>query len=419
MTNPSDAAVPAAQTRPLRILIVHRYFWPDTAPAATILRSVAKRWTEDGHDVTVLSAQPDYSGPSADRQPWRERLDGTAVIRARTVPETKRNYLARSVNYAVVFGRAFAHAVRRRDYDVIVGLTAPPLIPGLTLGLAARLTGASFVYHCGDVYPELALRCGLMTPGWRSKILQRLDVGICKRAARVNVLSRDMRDLMIDRGVETDRITTINNLDLAQFSAEDDHVIPANLQKRPGTRRVLFAGNLGRFQSLPTVIEAARLLADDESITFDFVGTGIARAELESAAGAMLNKTVFFHDRVSPAVAAAVAADADVALVTLRRGVISAAYPSKTMTYLRAGTPVLAMLEPTSELGEMVRSADIGRVVEPDDSEGLARAITELLEEDRSAMGQRCRHEYEARFGRETLLDRWSDLAASLAIERG
>lgn len=403
----------------MKILIVHRYFWPDTAPAATILRSVAKRWGEDGHDVTVLSTQPGYSDPSIRAQPAKEELDGgTDVVRMRTLPETKKNYAARSLNYGLVFLRAGAHVLRHRDYDVVVGLTAPPLLPGVILGGAAQLTGASFVYHCGDIYPELPLRCGLMQPGWRAKLFSRIDTVTSKRSARVNVLSEDMRKVMLDRGVKADQITVINNLDLGEFSEDVEHVIPDRLVKPAGTRRVLFAGNIGRFQCLPTVVEAAHLLAGDPSITFDFIGTGAARAELEEAAAPLIGKTVFFHDRVSPGVASAVAADADVALVTLREGVISAAYPSKTMTYLRAGTPVLAMLEADSELGQMVTTEDLGEVVPPGDAQALAAAVLRLLETDRRSISARCQAAYNARFAREHLLDKWSEMASSIQAER-
>ena len=45
---------------------------------------------------------------------------------------------------------------------------------------------------------------------------------------------------------------------------------------------------------------------------------------------------------------------ADLGVVSLRPGVISSAYPSKTMTYLRHGCPILAFVEPESELATMV-----------------------------------------------------------------
>ena len=55
----------------MRIVAIHRYYWPDRAPYASILRRIVNRWTEEGHEVTVLSAQPTY-GAGADKQPRRQ-----------------------------------------------------------------------------------------------------------------------------------------------------------------------------------------------------------------------------------------------------------------------------------------------------------------------------------------------------------
>ena len=46
----------------------------------------------------------------------------------------------------------------------------------------------------------------------------------------------------------------------------------------------------------------------------------------------------------------------DLGVVCLNRGVINAAYPSKTMAYLRNGCPVLALVEQHSELARMIRA---------------------------------------------------------------
>ena len=365
----------------MKILIVHRYYWPDTAPAATIFRTIAQRWVADGHDVVAFSTQPSYSDDAEiGRQPKRQELDGSTVRRVSLLPESKRNYVARSLNYGIFFSRAFAHVVTSRNYDMVIGLTAPPLLPGLVLRAAARLTGAQFVYHCGDIYPELAASSGLMTQGLRYRLLRRIDSVTAKKSARVVVLSTDMRDLMVERGVDESKIRIIQNLDLEAFG--ETAVVPDELQHGPDEFRVLFAGNHGRFQSLPSVIEAAHLLANEPRIRFDFFGSGIALQELRELSGELQGHTVHFHGRVPPSTAAAIAAEADLALVTLTDGVIKAAYPSKTMTYLRAGTPLMGMVEPDSELGTMITGERLGAVVPPGDAVGLADAIRQLADAD-------------------------------------
>lgn len=411
----------------MKILIVHRYYWPDTAPAATIFRSIARRWTTDGHDVTAFSAQPDYSGDSSSA-PRTERLDGSRVVRTRLLPESKSNYVARSANYGIFFAQAFLHILQSRDYDVVVALTAPPVLPGLVLRTAARLTGAALIFQCMDIFPELALESGKMKPGFRSRLLRRVDTATVNRASCTVVLSQDMRQLLIDRGADPGRLEVINNLDLNEFAEAEElaqaegrgvEPLPAELHKPAGATQVIFAGNMGRFQGLDTVIDAAHLLADEASIRFDFYGTGVALNDMKTRAGQLVGSSVHFHDRVSSAVAARVTEQADMALVTLAPGVIRAAYPSKTITCLRAGTPIVAMVESDSELGQMVSTEGLGAVVEPGDAAGLASAIRTMAPGDLATMRARCLTVYADRFEREILLSKWSALVDSIRSDRG
>ena len=66
----------------MRVLVVHRYYWPDKAPCAGIMRWIAKHLAADGHYVDVLTSQPSYRESSRqDRRPSIERLDAVSVKR--------------------------------------------------------------------------------------------------------------------------------------------------------------------------------------------------------------------------------------------------------------------------------------------------------------------------------------------------
>ena len=66
----------------MRVVLVHRYFWPDTPPYAHILRAIAWTLAAGGHDVTVLTAQPSYNREQVAEAPAAEVLpDGVRVLR--------------------------------------------------------------------------------------------------------------------------------------------------------------------------------------------------------------------------------------------------------------------------------------------------------------------------------------------------
>ena len=73
---------------PLRVLAIHRYYWPDSPPYASLLRVIAEHWSSAGHDVRVLTSQPSYKPEQGlDAAPTEETIDGVVVRRIGMKPD--------------------------------------------------------------------------------------------------------------------------------------------------------------------------------------------------------------------------------------------------------------------------------------------------------------------------------------------
>ncbi|MCH2101184.1 MAG: glycosyltransferase family 4 protein [Planctomycetes bacterium] len=405
------------KSAPMRILLIHRYFWPDSPPYASMLRVMGRHFVGRGHEVTVLTAQPSYTQATSKlRRPAKETLDGMRVLRRPMLPGSKKNWLARIANVALFQWHVLAHILFRRSshYDVVIATTMPPVLVSGTACFAAHIRGAKFLYHCMDLYPEIAVlsRSWLIGRGPLPWLLGRLDRRTCRKAWRVVVLSEDMRQALARRGTAMDNVRVLNNFAL---EAQEQQAVESDLPaQRHDECRVLFAGNVGQFQGLEVLIEAAHRLAGKWQIQFHFLGDGAMRSKLESEAGGLLGKSVHFHGFRPLAEALQFMETADLGVVSLRLGVISFAFPSKTMTYLSSGLPLLAMVEPGSSLAQLVEENDLGVSVPQGDSEAMAEAIADFAVRgrDRKAEHERVRAFAEQEFGSSTVLARWDRLLA-------
>ncbi len=63
----------------MRILLTHRFFWPDAAPYGLILKQIAEGLAKDGHEVGIFSAMPSYRSMVA--VPKEELIGGVTVRR--------------------------------------------------------------------------------------------------------------------------------------------------------------------------------------------------------------------------------------------------------------------------------------------------------------------------------------------------
>lgn len=390
------------------ILLVHPHFWPDVTTYAQLLRLLGAHLAAEGHQVTVLSAQPSYHGVyRGPRPPAIEELDGMRVLRVPMAPARRWRLLNTAMFLAGLFGHALARAPR---YDLVLTSAFPPVAAGMAVRLATRATSTRYVYNCLDLYPEAAVAAGLLHGRGLTRVLAALDSGTCRAAAAVVVLSEDMRTTLRERPGPAGDVRVINNCVLA--SAE-----PREEPGRGPAFRVLFAGNLGRFQGLEGLLDAARLLRGLPGIEFVILGAGPLRTSLERRAGDLIGRTVSFADHVPVAEALRAMQSADLGVIALRPGIVRVAYPSKTMMYLEAGCRVLAVVEPDSELASFVSGNGVGSSVAPGDPEALAAAIRREYDRhlrvgaDREAV-RRLAAEH---FSQEAIFARWSALIAELA----
>lgn len=391
----------------MKILAIYRHYWPDVAPYGKLLRILLERFAQEGHEVTVFTAQPSYNDARMPRQPWREVIGGVRVVRTPLLPERKRWIAVRMVNMALFLAAAFLHALTHRT-GLVMAHSTPPVFQGLTARAIAKVKRIPFVFHVQDIYPEVGLISGFFRRGALYNLLRRLDGATCRGATRVVTLSGDMAQTLRARGYDGGNIEVINNFSLPHFASEEDEVEHEPLPVADDAFMVLYAGNHGLYQGLEHVVDAAHDLRDEPRIQFLFQGEGAAKPKLVQRARELRGETVHFIPYQPFPTALRNMRRADLSIISLEPEMIRYSYPSKTMTYLEMGSRLLVIVEPESELGHFVRQHDLGRVVPPKDSAALREAV---LREAQQARGEDDRRRVEKvsreAFGVERNMRRW------------
>lgn len=407
----------------MRVVLIHRYFWPDIPPYAHILAQVAASLSGAGHEVTVLTCQPSYNKAATGRAPARERLPSGVDVHRWSVLPDRRSSVLKVANLLAFCGRLVLQRRLLAAADVVMTASTPPIVLAKVAAWLARRSGARFIYHKQDVYPEVAVASGVLHDGALARLLARVDARTEASSDTVVVLSEDMADTVTSRGVERRRVSVINNFDPWSDPEQGSDRMRAGLLPAPRSTageslHVVFAGNLGRFQSLESLVWAVQDLRDDTRIWFHFFGDGSLRGDLEGAvAGGGLSRVHLHGYRAPDEVAAFLRDCAHVGIVSLAPGVIRAAYPSKTMSYLRNGCPVLAMVEADSELARAVTAYRAGLQVAPGDHHALVRALRRIADEPEMLEGarQRAIDLYRDQFEPSRQLSRWVDLFEATA----
>jgi len=124
--------------------------------------------------------------------------------------------------------------------------------------LGSKIVGARFIYHMQDIHPEVSeFAGGMMGKSWFGKIFRWLDNQTIQRATKVVVLSKDMANTIKTRNLGEIPIHIINNFALGSVDVGDS--VQTEYSKSEGKFRIVFAGNLGRFQNLERLTEGVVL----------------------------------------------------------------------------------------------------------------------------------------------------------------
>jgi len=359
----------------MKVLLTHRYFLPDSSPYGIILRRIGTDLAEAGHEVDIFTSRPSY-GRNLAKAPRREHLGKIAVRRVWVLSETNRNPIARIVNVLIYCVALFFHTLRAR-VDVVTACTFPPVVAAWTASLAARFTGAKFVYHVQDIHPEVSVYSGgLLGRRLPARILTALDNQTLRRADTIVTLSEDMAETLRARELGPLPITVINNPALETNG--EAIAPPSELVKPAGKIRVIFAGNLGRFQNLPLLADGvAQCFGRHPELELMFLGDGVALPELKKRWG---NHTqVRFAPFLPFAQAREIIAGADIGLVSLNPNIYRVAYPSKVSTYLDLGLRILALVEPESQMAHDFKRQGIGAVPHVATPEAIGSALEALI----------------------------------------
>ncbi len=398
--------------RPLRLLIVSQYFWPENFRINDLTEELSRR----GHEVTVLTGQPNYPEgrlfPSYRANPGEFHSFGRVpVIRVPIVPRGNSslmlmlNYLSFALSASVIG----AWKLRKRSFDAIFVFQTSPITAALPAIVLRWLKRAPMLMWILDLWPDTLSAIGVI----RSQRLLALVGGLVryvyKRCDRILVQSQAFTSNVATFAAGGDKVRYFPGWAEAIFAGEDADAEPAHeLAPYVDDFKILFAGNIGEAQDFPAILDAADALRDTPSLRWIIVGDGRAAPQVrEEIVRRELQSKIILLGRFPLERMPSFFAGADALLVTLRKEPIwSMTIPGKVQSYLAAGKPLLAMLD--GEGGRVIIEAQAGLVAPAGDGRALAERVFQLKETDaatRRRMGLRGRSYGQREFDRGTLVD--------------
>jgi glycosyltransferase involved in cell wall biosynthesis len=394
----------------MRILIVAQHFPPERG-AVRRLFEFARFFVRHGHEVSVLTAIPNYPDglvPARYRGHflYREEIEGVRIFRSWVPPASNRNRLKRMFGFAVFSLTALVSALRLRSRPDLVLASMPPVNTPVIGWIISRFCRAKFVVEVRDLEPEACEHLGNLKRSVFTALLRRLVHGMYRRADRLVAVTDGLAISLREIGIAPEQIVVIKSGVGEEFLLAEQNGVRARFGWE-GKFLILYSGTLGRVHALETVIGAARRMSDRTDIRFVFVGDGETRSRLESLARSHnLNNVEFLGAMPLDSIPAFLAASDLLVESLVDVPTTARTFPAKLFEYMASGRPIIF----GARGGEALRELDAAGgalAFAPDDSEGLRRLILRVRDGsvDGAALGRKYR-EHAARHHRR---ERWAD----------
>src|SRR5690606_1726192 len=138
-----------------------------------------------------------------------------------------------------------------------------------------------------------------------------------------------------------------------------------------GRTIVVYTGNMGAAQGMDCLIDSATSLKANDEVGFLLVGGGSDVPRLRACVAAAALAHVVFIDEEDTDEIPATHNPCHIWLIALDPPHTAHTIPGKLLSYLRAGFPVLARINPGNDLEGLINNEGIGRVVAGDEQTRL------------------------------------------------
>jgi len=378
----------------MNLLIITQYFPPEMGAPQARLFELAKRLKAVGHEITVLTAMPNYpTGRVFDGYRGRirktETLEGIKVVRTCLYPSKSSRTLPRLFSY-LSFGMSSAliGAWGLGKQDVVL-IESPPLFLVPFALFTAKVVRGKAVMMVSDIWPDILIRMGHASEKSMSvRAMLWLEAYAYKHAHAVALTNPGACRQISERFPNLQNVTVISNGVDTQLFRPDlrNDSIRRQFGAGPDDFLVGYCGLHGLAQGLEVVVDAAELLKDNANIKFIMVGDGPTKEELVAKAAKKNLPNLAFYGRRLKSEMPAILASLDASLVTLA-GRFPGTMPSKIYEALASGTPPIVAKGCEGEA--LVTEYGTGRCYEPLDANEMAQAILQLAEARQQAGGTR------------------------------
>lgn len=341
------------------------------------MRDLAQEVRRRGHEPVVIVPTAGLSDH------WRvDTIDDVTVLRVAAPATRDLSYLRRTLGEFVLPFAAMRHLaaspMRNVQWDLVVWYS-PTIFFGPLVWWLKRRTRAHLYLILRDIFPEWAVDLGLLRKGVAYRLLKAV-ANLQYRVADTIGVQTHSNVAYLQRWHQPPRrvVEVLQNWQAPAPNVGTSIVVDQG--PLAGRRIFGYIGNMGVAQAMDIFVDLAQSLQHRSDIGFLFVGRGSESARLASEARRRGLSNMLFHPEVDASEMPGLLAQCRVGLIALDPRHRTHNIPGKFLTYMLAGLPVLARINPGTDLERLIQDEGVGSCYSGDSIEELRLRAEGLID---------------------------------------
>lgn len=385
----------------MRILYISTIF-PKENEGSTIYTDLAEELTLKGHQVVVAVADSQVKENSLKKE------RGIPVLRIKVKPYYNVSYFKKGIA-ALTMNKKLTRGIQKiitNDVFDFILFESPPVT------LYQTVRSCMYYYDCPsylmlkDIFPQNGVDLGLYKKnGLIHAFFQRKERSLYQTATYIGCMSEANREYLIKHNpyIDSSKVKIFPN---TKKIKERVFVKNKNLSYRkkyqiPQEAVVfVFGGNMGKPQAIDFLVQAVIRLKDEKNIFFLLVGRGSEKEKAKKELNLAKAKNFRLIDNLPRKDYEALIQECDVGLILLDHRFTIPNYPSRVLSYMEQGMPVIAATDRVTDILKMIKESRCGLTGYSDEMDVFINNIHQLAQnkEKRVVMGNNGRKYLEKSF---------------------
>jgi glycosyltransferase involved in cell wall biosynthesis len=343
----------------MKLLLIADAFPPMRTSASVHMYELTLELIEQKHEVTVVIPTAHVHSPLKVELKNGFRLISIPTFKTKDVGYLRRT-IAEYLSPYTLYMRLKSSSIIEENFDGIIWYS-----PTIFFGpLISRLKA---VYKCPaylvlrDMFPDWAVDIGLMKKRFPYYFFKFIEISQYRAANFVGIQAPG-NFKYFDKGFLKKFKPKVELLWTWVTPSNSNECCSINLNKTNLAGRTIFiyAGNMGIAQEFDLIMTLVSHYKNQSDVGFVFVGRGSEVDRLKAIKVSNSLDNIIFYDEIDSTEIPSLYSQCDIGLVALDPRHKSNNIPGKFLSYMAAGLPVLARLNPGNDLADLITKNQVG-----------------------------------------------------------